>query len=199
MAILTSILKQNQSFVEEKRYEFYETTKFPEKKLVILTCMDTRLLELLHHAMGLRNGDAKIIKNAGAVVSHPFGSVMRSILVAVYELQAEEVCVIGHHECGMASLNASSILQKAKQRGVDDVCLELLQHSGIDLDTWMTGFDSVEDSVSHSVNMVRNHPLMPSDVPVHGLVIDPKTGCLDVVEDGYSREDVSLSEMGRIG
>ncbi len=65
MAILTSILKRNQSFVEEKGYEFYETTKFPEKKLVILTCMDTRLLELLHHAMGLRNGDAKIIKNAG--------------------------------------------------------------------------------------------------------------------------------------
>lgn len=71
MAILTSILKHNQSFVEEKGYEFYETTKFPEKKLVILTCMDTRLLELLHHAMGLKNGDAKIIKNAGAVVSHP--------------------------------------------------------------------------------------------------------------------------------
>ena len=198
MAILTSILKRNQSFVEEKGYEFYETTKFPEKKLVILTCMDTRLLELLHHAMGLRNGDAKIIKNAGAVVSHPFGSVMRSILVAVYELQAEEVCVIGHHECGMASLNASSILQKAKQRGVDDGCLELLQHSGIDLDTWMTGFDSVEDSVSHSVNMIRKHPLLSSDVPVHGLVIDPKTGRLDVVEDGYSREDVLLSEMGRI-
>jgi carbonic anhydrase len=191
MAILTSILKHNQSFVEEKGYEFYETTKFPEKKLVILTCMDTRLLELLHHAMGLKNGDAKIIKNAGAVVSHPFGSVMRSILVAVYELQAEEVCVIGHHECGMASLNASSILQKAKQRGVDDGCLELLQHSGIDLDTWMTGFDSV----SHSVNMIRKHPLLSSDVPVHGLVIDPKTGRLDVVEDGYSREDVSLSEV----
>nr|MDH3161778.1 carbonic anhydrase [Bacillus licheniformis] len=195
MAILTSILKHNQSFVEEKGYEFYETTKFPEKKLVILTCMDTRLLELLHHAMGLKNGDAKIIKNAGAVVSHPFGSVMRGILVAVYEPQAEEVCVIGHHECGMASLNASSILQKAKQRGVDDGCLELLRHSGIDLDTWMTGFDSVEDSVSHSVNMIRKHPLLSSDVPVHGLVIDPKTGRLDVVEDGYSREDVSLSEV----
>lgn len=91
----------------------------------------------------------------------------------------------------MASLNASSILQKAKQRGVDDGCLELLQHSGIDLDTWMTGFDSV----SHSVNMIRKHPLLSSDVPVHGLVIDPKTGRLDVVEDGYSREDVSLSEV----
>ncbi|ASB87243.1 carbonic anhydrase [Bacillus sonorensis] len=194
MANLSSILKHNQSFVEEKKYEFYETTKFPEKKLVILTCMDTRLLELLHHAMGLKNGDAKIIKNAGAVVSHPFGSVMRSILVAVYELQAEEVCIIGHHECGMASLEVSSILEKAKQRGVKHDCLELLTNAGIDLDSWMTGFESVEDSVTHSVKMVRSHPLMPEDVPVHGLVIDSKTGRLDVVADGYSGMNVSLSE-----
>ncbi|MEC1438067.1 carbonic anhydrase [Bacillus sonorensis] len=194
MANLSSILKHNQSFVEEKKYEFYETTKFPEKKLVILTCMDTRLLELLHHAMGLKNGDAKIIKNAGAVVSHPFGSVMRSILVAVYELQAEEVCIIGHHECGMASLEVSSILEKAKQHGVKHDCLELLTNAGIDLDSWMTGFESVEDSVTHSVKMVRSHPLMPEDVPVHGLVIDSKTGRLDVVADGYSGMNVSLSE-----
>ncbi|MFN2744380.1 beta-class carbonic anhydrase [Bacillus sp. z60-18] len=197
MANLSSILKHNQSFVEEEGYKFYETTKFPEKKLVILTCMDTRLLELLHHAMGLKNGDAKIIKNAGAVVSHPFGSVMRSILVAVYELKAEEVCVIGHHECGMASLNASSILEKAKQRGVGEDCLELLENAGVDLRSWMTGFASVEDSVSHSVNMVRNHPLMPPDVPVHGLMIDPRTGRLEVVEDGYVQEDAPLSGIGR--
>ena len=170
MANLSSILKHNQSFVE-----------------------DTRLLELLHHAMGLKNGDAKIIKNAGAVVSHPFGSVMRSILVAVYELQAEEVCIIGHHECGMASLNASAIFEKATQRGVKAECLELLANAGIDLNSWMTGFDSVEDSVKYSVKMVRNHPLMPEDVPVHGLVIDPKTGGLEVVEDGYSQKNVSLS------
>lgn len=70
-------------------------------------------------------------------------------------------------------------------------CLELLANAGIDLDSWMTGFDSVEDSVKYSVKMVRNHPLMPEDVPVHGLVIDPKTGCLEVVEDG--QKNVSLS------
>ncbi|MCY9444161.1 carbonic anhydrase, partial [Bacillus spizizenii] len=42
----------------------YKTTKFPSKKLVIVTCMDTRLTELLPQAMGLKNGDAKIVKNA---------------------------------------------------------------------------------------------------------------------------------------
>lgn len=185
MVSLSSILEHNQQFVQERKYEPYQTTKFPKKKLVIVSCMDTRLTELLPQAMGLRNGDAKIIKNAGAIVSHPFGSVMRSILVAVYELQAEEVCIIGHRECGMSGLNAASILNKAKERGVEDKCLSLLQHAGVDLETWLTGFHSVEESVAHSVNMVRYHPLLPEEVPVHGLVIDPGTGTLDVVVDGY--------------
>ncbi|XDT01636.1 beta-class carbonic anhydrase [Bacillus velezensis] len=185
MVSLSSILEHNQQFVQERKYEPYQTTKFPKKKLVIVSCMDTRLTELLPQAMGLRNGDAKIIKNAGAIVSHPFGSVMRSILVAVYELQAEEVCIIGHRECGMSGLNAASILNKAKERGVEDKCLSLLQHAGVDLETWLTGFHSVEESVDHSVNMVRHHPLLPEEVPVHGLVIDPGTGTLDVVVDGY--------------
>nr|WGD62397.1 carbonic anhydrase [Bacillus subtilis] len=188
MVSLTSILEHNQRFVREKKYEPYRTTKFPSKKLVIVTCMDTRLTELLPQAMGLKNGDAKIVKNAGAIVSHPFGSVMRSILVAIYELQAEEVCIVGPHECGMSGLDASSILEKAKERGVEDSRLNLLTSAGLDLKTWLTGFDSVEESVSHSVNMIKNHPPLPKKVPVHGLVIHPETGKLDVVINGYETE-----------
>lgn len=141
MVSLTSILEHNQRFVREKKYEPYKTTKFPSKKLVIVTCMDTRLTELLPQAMGLRNGDAKIVKNAGAIVSHPFGSVMRSILVAIYELQAEEVCIVGHHECGMSGLNASSILEKAKERGVEDRLPEFA-------DECRTRFENVADRFS---------------------------------------------------
>lgn len=101
----------NRRFVEEKQYEPYQTDKFPDKKMVILTCMDTRLMDLLPRAMNLGNGDAKIVRNAGAVVSHPFGSIMRSLLVAVYELKAKEICVVGHHECGMVGLNATNLLE----------------------------------------------------------------------------------------
>ncbi|WP_083427955.1 carbonic anhydrase [Bacillus sp. FMQ74] len=191
MVSLTSILEHNQRFVREKKYEPYKTTKFPSKKLVIVTCMDTRLTELLPQAMGLKNGDAKIVKNAGAIVSHPFGSVMRSILIAIYELQAEEVCIVGHHECGMSGLNASSILEKAKERGVEDSCLNLLTSAGLDLKTWLTGFHSVKESVSHSVNLIKNHPLLPKKVPVHGLVIHPETGNLDVVINGYETEFIN--------
>src|SRR4051812_26539692 len=106
MGFLDEMLEFNHKFVEDKRYEEYATSKLPNKKMVILTCMDTRLLELLPKAINVKNGDVKSIKNAGALISHPFGSVMRSILIAIYQLKAEEVLVIGHHDCGMSHLKS---------------------------------------------------------------------------------------------
>lgn len=183
MSHISDMLAFNRSFVEDKRYEKFRTDKFPDKKMVILTCMDTRLVELLPKALNLRNGDAKIIKNAGAIVSHPFGSVMRSILVAIYELNAEEVLVIGHHDCGMTGLNPDSVLDKAKSRGVPDTVLATLNHAGIDLSRWLTGFEHVQDAVIKSVGIIRNHPLLPAAVNVYGLIIHPETGKLDLVAD----------------
>ena len=92
--MIEQIVAYNKKFVEEKGYEPYLTSKYPDKKLAILTCMDTRLIELLPAALGIRNGDAKVIKNAGGVITHPYGSVMRSLLVAIVELGVEEVMVM---------------------------------------------------------------------------------------------------------
>lgn len=185
MRIVDEILAHNEKFVANKEFEQFETTKFPEKKLVILSCMDTRLVELLPKAMNIRNGDVKHVKSAGAIVAHPFGSIMRSILVAVYELNADEICVIGHHDCGMSKLNADSFLGHAVERGISEETIETLKYSGIDLDRWLKGFDKVEDSVQDSVERIKNHPLLAEKIPVHGLVIDPATGKLDVVVNGY--------------
>ncbi|WP_028399702.1 beta-class carbonic anhydrase [Ectobacillus panaciterrae] len=185
MKLLEEILTYNKSFVENKEYESFKTNKYPDKRLVIISCMDTRLVELLPKAMNMRNGDVKIVKVAGAVVAHPFGSIMRSVLVAVYELGADEVCVIGHYDCGMASLQAKNTIEKMKERGISEDKLATLHYSGINLEKFLHGFSCVEDSVKHSVEIIRHHPLMPGDVPVHGLVIDPKTGRLDTIADGY--------------
>ncbi|WP_053360366.1 carbonic anhydrase [Bacillus sp. FJAT-27251] len=185
MKLLDNILDYNEKFVADKKYEAFETTKFPNKKAVILTCMDTRLLELLPKALNVANGDVKIVKNAGALVTHPFGSIMRSLLVAVYQLQAKEVMVIGHHDCGMSGMKADVMLDEMRKRGIEDTIFDTLNYSGINVDEWLHGFDNVSDSVSHSVDVIKNHPLMPSDVPVHGLVIDPATGKLDLVINGY--------------
>ncbi|WP_342514465.1 carbonic anhydrase [Sporosarcina sp. FSL K6-1522] len=186
MTILSEILTFNETFVTEKKYEQYATTKFPDKHIVILTCMDTRLTELLPKAMNLKNGDAKIIKSAGAVVTHPFGGIMRSLLVAVYELQADEVYIVGHHDCGMSSINTDSIIDKMVDRGIDKNLFTTLKYSGVDMKDWLHGFQDVTESVKMSVDAVRNHPLMDSKVPVHGLVVHPDTGKLDIIVDGYS-------------
>ena len=183
--LLSEILDFNEKFVENHEYERYETTKYPNKKMVILTCMDTRLLELLPKALNLGNGDAKLIKDAGGLLSHPFGSVMRSILIALYQLKAQEVLVIAHYDCGMSGLKAEPVLESMKARGISQETIDTLTYSGIDIKNWLHGFDSVTESVEHSVEIIKNHPLMPKDVPVHGLVIDPKTGKLDLIVDGY--------------
>ncbi len=185
MALLLDVLEFNEKFVSEKQYEQYATTKFPDKKIVILTCMDTRLTELLLKSMNFKNGDVKLIKNAGAVITHPFGSIMRSLLVAVYELQADEVFIIGHHDCGMSSINTESIISQMVDRGVDKSLFKTLNYSGIDMKDWLRGFNDVAESVRNSVDLVINHPLMDKNVPVHGLVIDPETGKLDTIIDGY--------------
>ncbi|TVY05613.1 beta-class carbonic anhydrase [Paenibacillus cremeus] len=179
------MIEYNREFVENKEYVKYQTSKLPNKKLVVVSCMDTRLTELLPRAMNLRNGDAKILKTAGAVVSHPFGSIMRSIIVAIYELNAHEVCVVGHYDCGMTHVNPTETTKKMIERGISEQTIETLNYSGIKLKDWLQGFDSVSESVRQSVEVIRNHPLIPKDIPVHGLVINPDTGALDIIENGY--------------
>ncbi len=184
MSLLHDILSFNQSFVEEKKYEPFITTKFPDKRVVVLSCMDTRLVELLPKAMNLHNGDMKIVKSAGAIVNHPFGGIMRSLLVAVYELRADEVYIIGHYDCGMSAVDPDVMLGHMIERGIKQETIDTITYSAVDLREWLRGFGDVKTSVLKSVDLVRTHPLMPKSVPVHGLLIDPSTGRLDLISNG---------------
>lgn len=185
MRNLDEILAFNREFVANKGYEKYQTTKFPDKRLVVLSCMDTRLEELLPKAMNMRNGDFKHVKSAGAVVSHPFGSIMRSIMVAIYELNAAEVMVVGHYDCGMSAIDSQRVLTKMTENGIAKETISTLEHAGVNLNKWLKGFSNVTESVKESVEVIRKHPLLPANIPVHGLLIDPATGKLDLVVNGY--------------
>lgn len=175
------ILEYNKKFVEEKKYEQYAADKYPNKKLAILTCMDTRLIELLPAALGIKNGDAKIIKNAGGVVSNPFGSVIRSLLVAIIELGVEEVMVIGHTDCGVQHIDSEMMIRHMLEQGVPQDHIDLMKYCGIDFEKWLAGFDTVEDSVKETVETIRNHPLIPASVQIGGYVMDSYTGELHVI------------------
>lgn len=180
--MIKQIVAYNKKFVEEKGYEPYLTSKYPDKKLAILTCMDTRLIELLPAALGIRNGDAKVIKNAGGVITHPYGSVMRSLLVAIVELGVEEVMVIGHTDCGVQGMNGTELLENLTKRGVKQEHIDIIRHSGVDLETWLGGFESVEQSVEDTVYALQNHPLMPKDVTIRGFIMNSETGELSAVK-----------------
>lgn len=180
--MINEILEFNRKFVAEKGYERYITSKYPEKKLAILSCMDTRLTELLPAALGIKNGDAKLIKNAGGTILHPFGSTIRSLLVGIYELGVNEVMVIAHTNCGACHMDGEEMLGLMKARGITDDTLDTIRRCGIDLDHWLEGFHDTEESVRKTVESIRSHPLVPKDVNVRGFIIDSVTGELTPIQ-----------------
>lgn len=174
--MIDDILAFNKQFVESKGYEKYITNKYPDKKIAILSCMDTRLTELLPAALGIKNGDVKIIKNAGGVISHPFGSVIRSLMVAIYELGVTEVMVIAHSDCGACHMNHEEMIEHMKARGVKQETIDMIRFCGVDFASWLDGFEDTERSVRGTVRAIMEHPLIPKDITVRGFIIDSTTG-----------------------
>ena len=166
--MIEELLDYNKSFVKSKAYE---------KRIAIVTCMDTRLIELLPAALGLKNGDVKMIKNAGGTITHPFGSAMRSLLVAIYELGVEEVMIIGHTDCGVQHMDSEAMLQHMRDRGVSQDHIEMMEYCDVDLRSWLSGFTDTEEAVRKSVHIVRHHPLIPADgIKVRGFIMNSVTG-----------------------
>lgn len=176
--MIDEILRYNKEFVASGGYKRFITSKYPDKKIAIVTCMDTRLVELLPAALGLKNGDVKIIKNAGGTITNPFDSTIRSLLVAVYEVGVNEIMVIGHTGCGVQGMNAAEMLDLMRSRGISDEHISLMRHCGIDLDSWLHGFENTDEAVRETVDLISRHPLMAADVNVRGYIMDSVTGAL---------------------
>ena len=177
--MIDEILKYNREFVESEGFRQFKTSKYPDKRIAIVPCMDTRLVDLLPAALGIRNGDVKMIKNAGGTITNPFDSTMRSLLVAVYELGVNEVMVIGHTGCGVQGMDAEEMLGLMRERGIDEEHISLMRHCGIDLNSWLHGFSDTAEAVNETVDLIRNHPLMAKDVRVAGYIMDSETGLLE--------------------
>ena len=184
MTLLESIIAANRSFTRPNA--FPPLPKSPKKQLAIFTCMDTRLVDFLEPAMGLLRGDAKVIKNAGNTIVDPMsGAVIRSLVAGIFMLGVEEVFVIGHRDCGMAELDAESVKRDMVNRGISP---DIIDIHVPDLKQWLGIFAHPVENVERVVKIIRNNPLIPRDVPIHGLIFCPNDGRLDVVVDGYSRE-----------
>jgi carbonic anhydrase len=180
MKLLDKILSTNLDFVRPGA--FPPLPKNPKEQFAIFTCMDTRLVDFLEPAMGIKRGDAKVIKNAGNTLVDPNGGVIRSLVTAVFLLGVEEIFVIGHKDCGMASVNPEELKQKMVARGID---LEAIDTLVPDLGQWLGAFACPEENVERVTGIIRSSPLIPKDVPIHGLIFCPNDGKLEVIVRGY--------------
>jgi carbonic anhydrase len=136
----------------------------PQRKVAVLSCMDTRID--LFPMLGIRRGDAHILRNAGGLVTD---DVLRSLSASQRLLGTEAVVVVMHDGCGLRGAS-------------EDEFAEALRADGI-LPAWRLGaFDDVEATLRHSLARLRSSPELSSRDDIRGFVFDPETGRLREVE-----------------
>jgi carbonic anhydrase len=186
MSTLEQILQANKEFVGgfplERLDDYPAVDKLPSRELAIFTCMDTRLVDFLEPAMGVARGEAKVIKIAGNSVTGPFEATIRSLVISIFELGVKEIMVIGHYDCGMATADSGKLIEKMLARGISPDAIKMVEK---ELASWIDHFHHPLENIEEAVIMIRSNPLIPKDVPVHGLIFNPHTGELEVVIDGY--------------
>ena len=183
MSVLDEMLQTNEKFCANPPVDYtgedHHESKLPKKHLAIVTCMDTRLVNFLEPALGLSRGDVKIIKQAGNVLTGVFDATVRSLLVCIYELGVKEIAVIGHHECGMAKTTSQSLTEAMIERGVSPDAIKMVEKELVE---WADSFQRPEENVKEVVKQLRENPLIPKDVKVHGLMFHPRSGKVELLD-----------------
>lgn len=136
--------------------------------LAVVTCMDSRISPLA--MLGLHDGDAKILRNAGARVTD---DVLRTLVLAVHLLEVTRVMVVAHTDCRMASVTDA------------EVHAAIAQTAGID--TRSLDFQTISDqraTLAADVQRIRSSPYLPRELPVIGCVYDVRSGRIEVAVPG---------------
>ena len=108
MSVIDEVLAANEIY--SRTHELRRLTPRPERKLAVLTCMDTRLST---RTLGLKEGDAHIIRNAGGIVTD---DTLRSLVVSHYLLGTEEIMVINHTDCGLMHTTEQDLRTRIQNR-----------------------------------------------------------------------------------
>lgn len=158
------VLGANKEYVAQFKYS--ELTGRAAKGLAIVTCMDSRINPL--SVGGMRSGDAKILRNAGARVTD---DVLRTLVLATYLLGVDRILVMPHTDCRMAQESEEEIHALIDgQYGIDTRSLE---------------FKTVKDqnaALAIDVQKVRTYPLLRKGVVVGGAIYDVKTGAIKPID-----------------
>src|SRR5579862_1155745 len=154
MSVIDEILAANE--VYSRTHELRRLTPRPERKLAVLTCMDTRLSI---RTLGLKTGDAHIIRNAGGIVTD---DSLRSLLVSHYLLGTEEFMVINHTDCGLMHTSEQDLRARIQERAGTAVVSP----------SFFYAFQNIEENVRHQLQKLHTHPWIPATVAVRGFVYD---------------------------
>lgn len=167
----------------------------PARRFAILTCMDARLDPAKY--AGLAEGDAHVIRNAGGRASD---DAIRSLVISYKLLGTREWFVIHHTDCGMETFTndvirglLSSSLKTASidESGWRDTGEGPGSIEGNYID-WLPFSDNAR-SVVEDVRRIRNHPLVPADIPIYGYIYDVRTGKLEAVPEAIAAGSVIAS------
>jgi carbonic anhydrase len=157
----------------------------PGRRLAVLTCMDARLDPA--RFAGLREGDAHVIRNAGGRASD---DAIRSLVISYKLLGTREWLVIHHTNCGMETFTGE-VMGDLLARSLKTAAFDGKRWSDTGegpgspegrFINWLT-FDDARKSVVADVARIRDHPLVPPDIPIYGFVFDVRTGRLEEVPE----------------
>lgn len=164
MSVIDEVLKANE--VYSRTHELRNLTPRPARKLAVLTCMDTRLSI---RTLGLKTGDAHILRNAGGIVTE---DALRSLVVSHYLLGTEEIMVINHTDCGLMQATEQELRTRIQNRAGTAAVSPAFFYA----------FQDIEENVRHQLQKLRTHPWIPKSVALRGFVYDVTNGLLREVK-----------------
>jgi carbonic anhydrase len=165
MSVIDEVLRANEIY--SRTHELRKLTPRPERKLAVLTCMDTRLSI---RTLGLKTGDAHIIRNAGGIVTE---DTLRSLVVSHYLLGTEEIMVINHTDCGLMLTSEQDLRARIQNRTGTAAVAPAFFYT----------FEDIEETVRQQLQKLRTHPWIPETVAVRGFVYDVASGQLREIKD----------------
>jgi carbonic anhydrase len=147
--------------------------------LIALTCIDSRLNDVFPGVLGIPEESFIWLRNAGNIITSPVGTTMRSLALACAIKGGKEIAVIGHTDCLVGKTTALTLIDNLAALGVPRARLpeNLTEFFGL--------FASERQNVIKAAEFVRQSPFIGPAVPVHGLLLDTRTGRLEWLVNGY--------------
>ena len=164
MAVIEEVIKANESYAQN--FTLGDLPMPPGRKLAVVACMDARVT--VEEVLGLKTGDAHIIRNAGGIVTE---DTVRSLIISHHLLGTQEFLLIHHTDCGMLTFKDEELRAKLQQQTGTATVAPVHFHA----------FSDLEEDVRQQIQKLKSHPWIPEHIPVRGFIFDVKTGRLHEV------------------